>query len=233
MVMRAREKIRTRIGIRPDQVAFAVIGEARRGKGIGLLLSAFERIPASERERMFFVFAGKAKDHSNEEIRRALINSRTMGFSDLRHHSVPSNYVVLSEREYAEYIAASDTGLLLYQDEQRNCMSGVLGDFVWANCKVIATADSYTGAEVRRHNLGLTLKEESPSALAATLLEALRIPSGVNSKNAREYRERIAPNAVLEVLKLMVDCSTNESALHNSSDQSANGRTQEANNCAA
>jgi hypothetical protein len=173
------------MGIGPEQVAFAVIGEARRGKGIGLLLSAFEQIPAIVRERMFFIFAGKATQHSNEEIRRALINSRTKGFSDLRNHPAADDYAVLSEREYARYVAAGDVGLLLYQDEQRHCMSGVLGDYVWANCKVIATSNSYVGAEVRQHDLGLTLEDEDPSALAAKLVEALAICSRPISKSKR------------------------------------------------
>jgi hypothetical protein len=141
--------------------------------------------------------------------------------------------VVLSEREYAEYIAASDIGLLLYQDNQRNCMSGVLGDFVWANCKVIATADSYVGAEVRRHNLGVTVKEESPSTLAAALVEALRIPSASISPGAKEYRERIAPDAVLEKLRQLIDPGDARSELPHSTGQAANERTQEAKNCAA
>jgi glucosyl-dolichyl phosphate glucuronosyltransferase len=230
---RARDKIRATIGIRPDQVAFAVIGEARRGKGISLLLSAFERIPATARERMFFMFAGKARDHSNEEVRRALINSRMMGFSDLRQRSGDSNYVVLTEREYAEYITASDIGLLLYQDDQRNCMSGVLGDFVWANCKVIATADSYAGAEVRQYNLGLTLKEESPSTLAATLVEALRLPSTSVLPSAREYGESIAPAKVLATLRRLIDRSDAKCELRNPGRQTANERTPEAKNFAA
>jgi hypothetical protein len=183
--LRVRERTRATMGIGPEQVAFAVIGEARRGKGIGLLLSAFEQIPAIVRERMFFIFAGKATQHSNEEIRRALINSRTKGFSDLRNHPAADDYAVLSEREYARYVAAGDVGLLLYQDEQRHCMSGVLGDYVWANCKVIATSNSYVGAEVRQHDLGLTLEDEDPSALAAKLVEALAICSRPISKSKR------------------------------------------------
>jgi hypothetical protein len=203
--LQARDKLRAKMSIRFDQVAFSVLGEARRGKGINLLLSAFKHILASERERMFFVFAGKARHYSNDEVRQALVNSRVMGLSDLRSRSGKSNYVVLSGREYAQYVAASDIGLLLYQDEQRNCMSGVLGDFVWANCKLIATADSFTGAEVRKHDLGLVLEEETPSALAAALVEALERPPLCISPGAKKYRERIAPGAVLEMLRQLID----------------------------
>jgi hypothetical protein len=218
--LRAREKIRTRMGVQPEQVTFAVIGEARRGKGIALLLSAFERIPTSARERMFFVFAGKARDHTNEEVRRALASSGTMGFADLRHHPIDSHYAVLSGREYAEYIAASDIGILLYQDEQRHCMSGVLGDFVWANCNVIATTDSFVGAEVRQHDLGLTLQAEEPSTLAAVLAESLRFSSSALSSKAKDYRARISPDAVLQRLRLLMDQSDNALGITKSSRES-------------
>jgi hypothetical protein len=230
---RNREKIRAKIGIRPDQVVFSVIGEARRGKGISLLLSAFRQIPISARERMYFLFAGKASANSNEEIRQALINSRIAGLSDLRRHPVAGNYAVLSEREYAEYVAASDIGLLLYQDGQRNCMSGILGDYVLSNCKVIATTDSYTGAEVRRNDLGLTLREESSSTLAATLVEALRIQSASVSPGAQEYRKCIAPDVVLRKLRQLIDDSYAGSELQNTGGQPADDRTREAKDHAA
>jgi GT2 family glycosyltransferase/glycosyltransferase involved in cell wall biosynthesis len=228
-----REKIRAKIGVRPDQVVFGVIGEARRGKGINLLLSAFEHIPPRERERMFFVFAGKARDHSNDEIRHALINARIMGLADLRGRLEDANYRVLSDRRYAEYIAAVDIGLLLYQDDQRNCMSGVLGDFVWSNCKVVATGDSYTGAEVRKHNLGLTLNEESVSSMAAALVEALKLPSISPSPSAREYRERISPEMVLEKLRQLIDGDGAGGKQHDSSGQTLSDRGQEVDDYAA
>jgi hypothetical protein len=229
--LRAREKIRARMGVQPEQVTFAVIGEARRGKGIALLLSAFERIPAGARERMFFVFAGKARDHSNEEVRRALTSSGTMGFADLRYHPVASHYAVLSGREYAEYVAASDIGLLLYQDEQRHCMSGVLGDFVWANCKIIATADSFVGADVRQHDLGLTLQAEEPSTLAAMLTESLRFSSMSLSPTARGYQARISPDAVLKRLRELMDQSDNVLGIRKSSKESATDPKEYANDC--
>jgi glucosyl-dolichyl phosphate glucuronosyltransferase len=197
----ARDRIRARLCIRPEQVAFAVIGEARRGKGIPWLLSTLSKIPAALRDRMFFIFAGKATEHSGGEVQRGLDAARLPGVADLRAHPVAAHYAVLSDREYAEYVAASDIGLLLYQDGQRQCMSGVLGDYLWANCKVVATTDSFIGAEVRRHNLGLTLRREDASTLAAALTEAVGLAALPLSAGAEKYRASIAPQAVLQTLR--------------------------------
>jgi glycosyltransferase involved in cell wall biosynthesis len=203
--VRARDSIRARLGIKPHQVVFAVIGEARKGKGIPLLLSALGHLPPGVKDKMFFLFAGKATRHSNEEIELALARSKTAGFSDLRTHPVATTYAVLSDHEYAEYIAASDVGLLLYQEDQRHCMSGVLGDYLWADCKIIATANSLVGAEVERHDLGLTVQREDGAALAAALQEALQLPSAPFSPRAKAYRAGIAGDAVLGTLRRLLE----------------------------
>jgi len=184
-----------------------VIGEARKGKGIPWLLSAFKKIPDALRDRMFFIFAGKATDHSSDEVRRALDAAGMIGVTDLRRHPVAANYAVLSDGEYAEYVAASDIGLLLYQDGQRQCMSGVLGDFLWARCKVVATADSFVGAEVRRHDLGLALRREDASTLAAALAEAVGLAAQPLSQKAERYRASIVPEAVLQTLRRLMEGS--------------------------
>lgn len=205
--IRAREQTRARLGVRPQQVVLGVIGEARKGKGIPWLLSALEEIPPAVRERMFFLFAGKAKDYTNEEVREGLAKSRLTGFTDLRPHPVRNSYAVLSGSEYAKYVAATDIGLLLYQDGQRRCMSGVLGDFLASNCKVLATADSFVGAEVERHHLGLTVQLEDAKTLAAALVASLGAASAPLSQRAEEYRRRTAADAVLEALRaLLAEC---------------------------
>jgi hypothetical protein len=202
-----RTMLRTRLGVSPDQVVFSMIGEARHGKGIDLLTSALPHIPTAARSKMFFLIAGKATHYEADELRMRLMLSRTAGAVDLRKNDDELQYVVLTDREYADYIAASDIGLLLYQDDQRYCMSGVLGDFVWAKQPVIATDGSYAGSEVHRNDLGLLLRSETPEALAVLLVEALRLirHDGEPSAAARAYRDRIAPESVLLKLRELLE----------------------------
>jgi len=202
-----REALRIKLGVQPGQFVFSAIGEARQGKGIDLLMSALEQIPIAARGQIFFLVAGKARHYNAQDLRSKLVQARTAGAVVLREHADEARYAVLTEREYSNYVAVSDVGLLLYQDGQRHCMSGVLGDYVWAGLPVIATERSYTGAEVQRNDLGLLLSVEDPKATAVTLVEALRLAKHhkPSSPSARAYRDRIAPEAVLEVLRDIVD----------------------------
>jgi hypothetical protein len=123
------------------------------------------------------------------------------GKVDLRVNNDALHYAALADREYAQYVAATDVGLLLYQDNQRDVMSGVLGDYVWAGASILATEHSYVGAEVNRNVLGLALGRESPRNLATALMKMLhtvRIGANLNTRNA--FRESIAPVIVLQKL---------------------------------
>jgi GT2 family glycosyltransferase len=202
-----RENIRNSLGVLEHQVVFSVIGEARHGKGIDLLLAALEHIPTKIRDQFFFLFAGKARHYSREDIQTGLIAARVSGSVDLRLSPKESCYSVLTDREYAQYIFASDVGLLLYENDQRDCMSGALGDYIWADKPVLATGSSYVGAEVQRHSLGLTLHSESPVNVAAGLIEILHLVQSHAEATPRfhAYRDRIAPNAVLQCLLTILD----------------------------
>jgi hypothetical protein len=156
---------------------------------------------------MFLLIAGRARHYSAQNLKARLRAVRTAGAVDLRDSSDYLTFEVLTQREYANYVAVSDIGLTLYQEEQRNVMSGVLGDYVWAGRPLIATENSYTGAEVRRNDLGVLLHSEDPETLAVALTDALRMTDHPNGPSALTvaYRDRIAPNAVLRRLQEILD----------------------------
>ena len=93
-------------------------------------------------------------------------------------------------------------------------MSGILGDYLSANCRLIATADSYGGAEVRRHDLGLTIQREDASTLATALVEALSSLSSAWSSRTAQYRASIAPSVVLETLRLRLQGTWKDTVIH-------------------
>jgi hypothetical protein len=202
-----RDVLRTKMGVLPHQTVFSVIGEARHGKGIDLLISSLTHVPIAARNQMHFLFCGKARHFSGDEIRAKLTMACVSGTVDLRMHPDETQYAVLTDREYAQYVAASDVGVLLYENGQRLCMSGVLGDYVWAGRPVLATRNSYVGAEVQRNDLGLVVDAEEPRAVAAALVEALRLAQrGEPSAHGfKKYREKIDPKNVLRRIELIVD----------------------------
>jgi len=197
-----RAETRKRIGAWPSQLIFSVMGEARRGKGIELLLAALDHIAPEDRARMFFLFGGRAKDFDPEYLRSQLLAKRYYGYVDLRRSANPLDYVVLTDPEFGNYVNVSDFGILLYQEDQHDCMSGVLPNYVWGRQPVIALANSVVGQLVQEYDLGITVTEESPMAVANALTAALRGHGLGSSKSAtyESFRATVVPENVIQRL---------------------------------
>ncbi len=187
------------VGLEPGQLVFSVLGEARKGKGIEILLEALPYISVEDRQRMFFLFGGRAKDFDPETVKGQLEAAGCSGFVDLRRSGDPLHYAVLTERELGDYINITDVGVLLYQEDQRNCMSGVLPNYVWGRKPVIATSNSIVGNLVQKHGLGIALGEETPQQVAHTLSMALEAcGSGQSWRYVNEvFRAATSPSAVV------------------------------------
>lgn len=194
-------------GALPGQVIFSVIGEARKGKGIELLLAALEHVVPKDREQMFFLFAGRAKDIDAQKVKNRLAIARCAGYVDLRQSKDPLNYTVLTEQEFGQYINITDVGVLLYQGDQRNCMSGILPNYAWGRKPVIVTGNSVVGQLVRKYNLGIVLTKETPRFAAEALTTALHVSQRrLTSQYANEsFRRMIATEAVVQRLSFILN----------------------------
>lgn len=212
---RDRQAIREGLGIKTDQIVFSILGEARKGKGIELLLEALRHLSKEDRSRMFFLFAGRAKDIKAEEVERQIGACGCHGLVDLRQSKDPFQFAVLSERDFGRYIAISDVGLLLYQGDQRNCMSGVMPNYVWGRMRVIATENSIVGQQISEYGIGMTLKQETPEAVADALAAMLhqqdmRMPYADSYKS---FRATLDPNVVVESLLKILESSPEKSGV--------------------
>ena len=202
------ERTRTTMGAGPGHVVFGIIGDAREGKGIGLMLAALDHLATPVREAIFFLIAGRACDVDPDAIIDRFATQRIAARVDLRGcDDDPTNYVALTRGEYADAIAATDFGLLLYQGPQRDLVSGALPDFVWQRKRILATRSSFVGAEVARHGLGLTLDAETPEALATLITEAVVLQqAGTGLDPGYEaYRSAISPTSTLSALAALLD----------------------------
>lgn len=199
---RDSQKIRKAIGALPTHVVFSVLGEARRGKGLDLFLAALDYVPREDRGDMFILMAGGSNGLDAEAISDFLLDKRIHGYVDLRQTVDRLKYNVIPDRELGEYFNVSDFGLLLYQDEQRGCMSGVIPNYLWGYKRVIATADSVVGRLVRRCDLGIVLSEETPQAVAEALILALRMhrEGWVPSSAYQAFRAELADGSVMDRL---------------------------------
>jgi GT2 family glycosyltransferase len=194
--------IRARIGVPAGHVVFSILGEARRGKGIDVLLQALDHVERDDLQNMFFLIAGRSQGFDGDEISRSLRERRVHHHVDVRSSDHPLNYAVLTEREFGEYVCASDVGLVMYQHEQRHCMSGVAPNYVWGFKPLVAFADSVIGRTVARNDLGFVVEEETPQAVAQALTRALHVQrcGWKPTPSCDKYRSEIAPGAVLDRL---------------------------------
>lgn len=204
---RDQQSIRDCFGIKPNQTVFSTLGEARKGKGIELLLESLKHLTQADRDRMFFLFAGRAKDIDARDVERQLRISGCFGLADLRQSENPLQFAVLSEREFGRYVAVSDVGLLLYQGDQRSCMSGMLPNYVWGGMPVIATANSIVGEQVLKYGIGMTLELETPQAVADVLSGLSRQQDGskLHSDKLKSIRKSLSPSIIVESLKEILE----------------------------
>lgn len=203
---RDRTSIRTKIGASKDHVVFGLLGESRRGKGMDLLLDAIDYVRPEDLEQMFFLVAGRSQHIDRQMIANAFASKDVKRHIDLRSSDNPLKYAVLSEREFGEYVNASDVGVVLYQHEQRRCMSGVAPNYVWGFKPLLAFRDSVIGHTAVDNDLGVVIDEETPQGVAEGLTNALQMVrrGGQPSQAHRRYREAIAPPAVLKKLSDIV-----------------------------
>ena len=201
------DRARTAIGACLSHTVFGMIGGARKGKGLDLLLAALDHLPAAVRDSVFVLLTGRAGDIDPDAIIHRFAARRVAARVDLRRSADPAEYAVLTSGEYTDAIAATDFGLLLYQGPQRDAASGVLSDFVWQRKPVLATRDSFAGAEVARHGLGLTLDAETPEALAKLIADAIALRQAGAAPRAEfeTYRNAHSPAMVLGALKTLLE----------------------------
>jgi GT2 family glycosyltransferase len=195
-------RIRSKIGVPEGHVVFSILGEARRGKGIDVLLQALDYVRRDDLQNMFFLIAGRSQHIDRNTIASGFLEKGVRHHIDLRSSDHPLKYAVLTEREFGEYVSASDVGLVLYQHEQRACMSGGAPNYVWGFKPLITFADSVIGRTVAQHELGIVVEAETPEAVALALTSALRLQrQGWKPAAAyNRYRAAIEPEAVLDRL---------------------------------
>ena len=195
-------KIRAKIAVPEGHVVFSILGEARKGKGIDVLLDALDHVRHDDLQKMFFLIAGRLQGLDRDWISSSFLEKNVHHHIDLRSSDHPLNYAVLTEREFGEYVCASDVGLVLYQHGQRHCMSGVAPNYVWGFKPLIAFANSVVGRIVARSELGIVVEEETPQAVAQALTSALHLRrSGWKpTPSSHRYRSEIDPDAVLDRL---------------------------------
>ncbi len=198
-ICRTREEIRSSLGIGPDVQMISLVGEARDGKGYEFLPEVFRALPARYKERCYFLFGGSSRRFDVEGLREVIHREGIRAHLDLKKPPRISQYAVLSDAKYAEYVFASDLGLLLYTGDQRNCMSGALPNYAWFDIPVLSTENSFVGKEVAANKLGRCIVRENAESIVEEIIRFVDRPSC--DWGFAEYKRLIDPENVRSILK--------------------------------
>lgn len=191
-----RAQARAKVLVPDDRHVIGTIGEIRAGKGLEPILEAIRSLDQATRDKAFFLFAGKSPPEARQEVQETLRQCQALGRVDLRQTPDRRVFALLNEFEYADYVSATDTGVLFYQGAQRAAMSGVLPCYVASGSGVIATANSYVGRLVADYDLGYTVADETGAGLAAAIAQAVEAGRPVGSELRAIYRARVSVEAV-------------------------------------
>ena len=194
----APDVVRKKLGIPDNAIVIAMTGEQRKGKGLTLFLRSLPLISPETRKQIFVILAGKAKAKRIDEIRQQLNDAGVNYLLDLRDNKLAGDFVVINDQDYAERIAVADYGLFLFQDDQREVMSGGISDYLYRGAGLIATESSVVGKIVKRLDAGYLLQEETPRALAKLLNYIVADGKKPNQSDGiiAGYIDSISPDAV-------------------------------------
>jgi hypothetical protein len=188
-----------------DRVTVSLLGELRGGKGLDLVLDALLLLGPRLRQSLHVRFGGRAYDSTLARVEAVVAAAQVT--AEIRLHG-GADFDVLTPIEFADLCYGTDIGLLLYQEHQRDVMSGVLPNFVAVGAAIIGTSDSVVGSIINRNRLGVTIDDETPIALhdaIATLADAAVRGQLVNSPQYAAYREAGSPAAVHRSLRRILD----------------------------
>ena len=155
-----------KLGISDEKIIVSVLGEMRKGKGLELIFDCLKYIPLNIRQRLFFILAGRGKDYSKSTIKNNFNKWGCESMIDVSTPHDPLIFEVVNAVDMAKYIQISDLGALLYQGEQRQCMSGVISNYARENVPILATIDSIVGRLTEKFGIGYVLVEEDAKSLA-------------------------------------------------------------------
>ena len=189
-----------------------MLGEIREGKGINRLLDALVHFPEEIKLKAIFLIVGNAKDVDPEKMRKLFKKHGVQ--AHIVSERVTNDYKLVSDPELAEYVSASDIGLLLFEKSQKSCMSGILPNYIMNDIPIFSSHDSIVGEFVEAYrtsmnacDIGWTSNISDPAKLAKTLSYAINYLS--DNKNVEfdfiRIKQIICYSSVLGMLDSIIN----------------------------
>lgn len=170
-IPQASNIFRDKFGIRQDQVIFIYQGGIAKGRGVPLLLDAFN---ARTNDKAVIVFMGYGE--MRDAIKAAAQDNPIVFY----HQAVPTDQVL-------KHTAAADVGIHMIHNTCLNhfyCMPNKLFEYAMAGLAVIVSPMKEMADFVRRYNCGYVLEAMTPAELNNLIDEILTQDLTVLKQNA-------------------------------------------------
>ena len=169
------KNVRAELGVSDDDKVFLHFGGLNRRKGTLEILKSLSLMDEKQKNLAVFIFAGKIYQPIYDEFYHLLNEVKDS-----------TNIIVLDKfvdnEQLADLIFSSDFILAPYSGTIQS--SGVLGHAAYWGKPVIGPSQGLVGKLIKRHNLGVTLPEITPNALADVMsgLEKYELKSHYNDE---------------------------------------------------
>lgn len=144
------------LGISQEQIIFLYQGGLGKGRGIEMILEAFQGL---QNTPYAVVFMGAGS------LEKSIIEASQHAKNIFFHHAVEPKVLL-------DYTSSADFGLLLYENTCLNhayCCPNKLFEYIMAELPVIVSPLPEIEGLVRRHNIGVVLEEENAEGLKKAL----------------------------------------------------------------
>jgi glycosyltransferase involved in cell wall biosynthesis/GT2 family glycosyltransferase len=157
------------IGVDPASPVVGLVGDLSNDKGLDVLLDGLLSL-GDRAEHLTLLLAGRGDDDLRGTLMDFMDNFAGTVRMDVRESGRQHQYDVLSQKEYANYLQATDVGALLYGPQLGHFYSGSLPNLVRAGSRIVGARNGLVGREVERYGLGLTVDATDPRAVGESIL---------------------------------------------------------------
>lgn len=188
-----------------SKIVVSMLGELRDGKGINRLLDAIPYLPGEVKNNVLFLIVGNAKSIDPLDLKACFLKEGV--HARVISERVENGYKLVPDSELADYISASDIGLLLFEKSQKICMSGILPNYIMSDVPVIASKDSIVGRFVSKSKLGWVTDIANPSGLAQLISEAVQTDFNKKTLNDETVaiKKQLSSTSVLQKFEDMLN----------------------------
>lgn len=167
---------REKFNIRQDQQIFLYQGGLSEGRGIELIISAFESL-TDDKNTLVIMGYGPLENYVKNKAKKT---------TNIYYHEAVAPDILLN------YTSSANYGILFYQDtclNHRYCSPNKMFEYLMAGIPVLISNLSEMKKLINKNNIGLVAKSNNKSGFTDALNESLTLDYQTLVKNVKEARK--------------------------------------------